>query len=66
MVQEFSINPFVDIGKRENCTSNLTNAMFGTTYGKAYATVINQDTNMIEGSLYILEGEYKTYKKISV
>ena len=66
MVQEFSVNPLVDIGRRNYCTANLTKAMFGTTYGKAYATVINTSTNMLAGEKYVLEGEYKIYKDIVI
>lgn len=66
MVQELTINPLVDLGKRQYCANNLVKAMFGESYGKGYATIINSQTSMAEGNIYVLEGEYRTYKKLTV
>lgn len=63
LTQEMIINPIVDLGKRTNCYSNLTKAMFGVYYGKCYATIINNDSVIFhENCVYSLNAIYRFYK----
>lgn len=66
MVQEMYVNPIIDVGKRNMCKSDLTKAMFGMNYGKAYATVINNNATLYMGCVYALDGVYRTYKQHTI
>lgn len=56
MYMQMSIDPLLDLGKRAHAAG--TNGMF-VSYNKCYFCIINQATNMAEGSLYVLKGAYK-------
>ena len=63
LVQELFVNTSVGLGDRGFCSSDLSQAMFGKSYGKAYGTIVNRASTLYCGEIYRLEGYYKMYQQ---